>query len=1187
MTDSVQASQTGLALVEQARRRKRWNKTAQQWCQAAYTSRSTLNRFWAGQAIRSDIFMAICAAVGVDWRAVAVSETLLEESFPSSVVARGEYKVTACQDWGDAPAVESFQGRSQELAQLTDWIVSDHCHLVLLLGMGGIGKTLLASKIAHTLVDKFDKVIWRSLRNAPPLAQVVLELIQFLSDRQSKTLPAYLDGQLLELLKYLRQSRCLIILDNVESILASGDRIGRYREGYEDYGQLFQCIGQADHQSCLLLTSREHPQGLFNFDLGSTSPVRSLLLKGLPLEVAQALLNAKDEFSASSTDWHVLIQHYAGNPLALNIISATVRDYFNRDVKQFLTVVQTNPFIFDDIRDLLSQQFERLPALEQSIMYWLGINRVPITLTDLQADSLRSLPMGELVQALNSLQRRSLIEKVDVGYTLQPVVMEYVVSQLIHNITAEIVHQAPNLLRSHAVLKVQARDYIRDAQVSLILQPIVEQVVEQLVSVKQVETHIQQMLQPLQGKSASVTGYVAGNCMNLLRQLNVDLRGYDFSRLTLWQANFQNLNLPEVRLTGSDLSRSQFTEITGNFLSAAFSPDGEALATCDNAYTVRLWEVKTGQLLVLYQGHTHWIRSVVFPPTGNSVLASGGGDGTVRLWQRLTGQCLQILTGHHEEVFSLAFSADGRQLASGSGDRTIKIWDVASKQCQLTLAKHRGRVRAVAFRPQGQLLASGSEDHTIKLWDAATGQCLQTLTGHTGWVRSLAFSADGKYLASASNDGTVRCWEVATGICSSIFTDHQGGVYTVAFNPQDHTLASGGSDHLIKIWDANDGTCVGSVYGHHNQIFALSFSPDGQALACVSLDQTVKLWNWRTNQCLKTWQSHTDWAFPISISCDGNVVVSGNGDHRIKLWDFNTGQLLKTIDGHATPVRAVALNPRQILAVAAAESTVRLWKWQSGYCVQTLVGHEDWVLSAHFNPVGDRLVTGSADYTVRIWQWQTGQCLHCLQGHTDQVVSVAFCGFGKYVISGSADHTVKVWDPETGNCLQTFSGHQTRVYDVAFAPFEEEPLNPIAASGGGDGTVRLWDIKTGDCLKTLIGHESWVFSVAFSPDSRMLVTGSHDQTVRLWDLDKGACLHTLQGHQHQVFSVVFHPKGDRILSGSQDQTIRVWDVETGTCLQTLSDRLYEGMDITDVRGLRAAQRTTLIRLGAVEQSLPP
>ncbi|MEB3356946.1 MAG: hypothetical protein VKK04_09485 [Synechococcales bacterium] len=70
MADSLRASKTGLTLVEQARRAKCWNRTAPVWCDRAFTSRATLNRFWAGQSIRREIFVAICMAVGVDWRRV-------------------------------------------------------------------------------------------------------------------------------------------------------------------------------------------------------------------------------------------------------------------------------------------------------------------------------------------------------------------------------------------------------------------------------------------------------------------------------------------------------------------------------------------------------------------------------------------------------------------------------------------------------------------------------------------------------------------------------------------------------------------------------------------------------------------------------------------------------------------------------------------------------------------------------------------------------------------------------------------------------------------------------------------------------------------------------------------------------------------------------------------------------------
>jgi NB-ARC domain len=149
--------------------------------------------------------------------------------------------------------------------------------------MGGIGKTALAVKLAQQIQDKFEFIIWRSLRNAPTIEEILAELIQVLSGQQETNLPKQLDGRISCLLKYLRTSRCLLILDNAESILQASDslqdnytsRMGCYRKGYEGYGQLLRCIAETWHQSCLLVTSREKPQGLSAFE-GESLPVRFL-----------------------------------------------------------------------------------------------------------------------------------------------------------------------------------------------------------------------------------------------------------------------------------------------------------------------------------------------------------------------------------------------------------------------------------------------------------------------------------------------------------------------------------------------------------------------------------------------------------------------------------------------------------------------------------------------------------------------------------------------------------------------------------------------------------------------------------------------------------------------------------------------------------------------------------------------
>lgn len=178
------------------------------------------------------------------------------------------------QDLRAAIDVSAFYGRIEELAILEQWIVSDRCRLIALLGIGGIGKTALSAKLAEQIKDKFDYAIWRSLRNAPPVKDILTQLIQFLSDEQETDTLQSVDSRISLLIEYLSRHRCLVVLDNFEVILQDGERVGHYREGYEDYGELIRQIGEASHQSCLVINSREKPREVALLE-GETLPIRS------------------------------------------------------------------------------------------------------------------------------------------------------------------------------------------------------------------------------------------------------------------------------------------------------------------------------------------------------------------------------------------------------------------------------------------------------------------------------------------------------------------------------------------------------------------------------------------------------------------------------------------------------------------------------------------------------------------------------------------------------------------------------------------------------------------------------------------------------------------------------------------------------------------------------------------------
>ncbi|MGV2828772.1 WD40 domain-containing protein [Myxosarcina sp. GI1(2024)] len=991
------ASSTGLAKIKQARKERGWNLNDSRWLEsasevlgvlpqegkfAAGISYGTWKRFLSGKyQINARAFQAYCQVLGLDWQGV------IEDDSNFGNVNSND------RDWGEAIDVSVFFGREEELAAIEKYLIEDKCRLVTLLGMGGIGKTALSIKAARFVANKFEFVIWRSLRNAPLLDKILTDLIQFISEQKQIYLPDALEQKISLLLHYLRVSRCLLIFDNVESILQSGQDKSRsslvtnYQTDYQNYGNLFKAIAESKHQSCSLLTSREQPPNFSAYE-GENLPVRTIHIKGLSSNAGQKVLHSKGNFTGLTTAGNTLIEHYGGNPLALKIVSSTIQDFFAGNVTNFIATLQTDVFIFDDIRDLLQEQFKRLTGLERQIMYWLAINREPVSIRELQRDFVTKVSPGELLQSLASLQKRSFIEKYDNFYSLQTVIIEYIIYELIIKITAEISSQEIELLNLVALSKSQSKDYIRESQETQILKPIADKLLELLGTPQQIEKQTREIIQSLHSNINRILkrGYLSGNIINILSQLNLDISNFDFSGLTVWQANLQEKKLHNVNFTGADLSKSVFTETFGNILSATFSPDGTILATCDTDCQIRLWEVATGKLLVICKGHNNWVRSVSFSPDGRTI-ASGSADRTVKFWLVKDGSCIKTCRGHKNEVFSVAFSPDNQSIVSASGDNILRIWDFRTGKCLGTCNGHSNWVRSVAFSPDGQTLASGSSDRTVRIWDWKNNRCIHSLSGHEDLVCGVAFHPDNQTVASGSRDNTVRLSNLSTGKCCQILEGHEDWVYAVAFSPDGTTLASGGADKTARIWNYQTGRCLQTVSGHGDQVWSVAFSPDGKTLATSSTDRQVRL------------------------------------------WDVATGKSWQTLTGHLNRIKSVAFSPQNsnLLASGSTDNTVIIWDTGQGKPLKTLEGHDNWVFAVAISPDGRTIASASHDRTVRLWDLETGECRHICQGHQHLVSSVAFHPNGQIIVSGSQDQTVRLWDVNTGKCLQVLQAD--RLYE--------------------------------------------------------------------------------------------------------------------------------------------------------------
>lgn len=1089
-------------------------------------------------------------------------------------------------DWGDALDVSLFYGRQSELQTLEQWIIRDCCRVVGILGLGGMGKTSLSIKLAQAVQGDFETVIWRTVRNAPSLTTLLADLVPVLSRQQTT------QASLSQFLELLRQSRCLLVLDNLETLL-DAQAAGQFRSGYEDYGELLRLVGETPHRSCLVVTSRERPTEI-SVLAGTEAAVRLWQLEG-SWEVAQAIFIGKN-LGGTITEQQELGHRYSYCPLMLKIVATSIQDLFNGEIAAFM---DTETLFFNGVRRLLDQQFQRLSSHEKIIMYWLAIGRKSLGLDALVEMMLTPLPKRKLLETLEALTTRCLIEKQAQGYTQQPVIMEYVTDILVEQVSAELETGELNLFLSHALLQASSKDYIRTSQGRLILQPIAMNLQAQFPSPTSLNCQMQSILKQIRGATPA-SNYGAGNLLNLMQTLGLDLTGADFSGLTIAQADLQNALLYRVNFRGCTFANVLFAESFNSPYVSALSPDNRYLAMTGPDGLAHMWDVATGQRQLTLAAHQGLALAIAFSPD-SQILATASFDRTLKFWQIPSGVCLEIISTPGP-VWSGCYSVDGARFYLGLEDGRILVWDVNRHEWVEKFMAHGATVASLAIHPQAPVLVSSGYDRCIKLWHLPTQTCLYQLTAHTDNVWNVAFSPDGMVLATAGFDGITRLWDtqglgtishaqnsdpanIPSLSCLHTLSLHRGQLQGLSFSPDGSLVATAGQDGVIRLWQVNTGQPVATLAGHRDLIWSVVFSRDGQSLYSVSNNE-IKFWSVATRQCERTFYGLSVTCRTLAIHPDGTPLITGSSDRQIRLWDLASGNCQRLLSGHIGPIISLTLcGDGSILASIDDDGRLKLWDLETGVCQHTcntgLVGL--YVSSGH-HPDFPWLAISSTAKVIQLWNYQTGSLVRSLEipeslGHPHVV---AMHPHQPLMATGHHTGQLYLWHLTSNQPHQTLNGQASKPWTIAFHPDQ-----PLIASGGDDCTVSVWNYET-TIAQTLVGHTAAVAWVAFSPDGRLLASGAGDNTVRIWDITTGQCLHILTDHQAKVTAIAFSPRPQQnyecpnlLISSSFDETIRLWDADTGTCLNVLRpERPYEGMNLIDTAGLTEAEKLTLQTLGA-------
>lgn len=290
------------------------------------------------------------------------------------------------------------------------------------------------------------------------------------------------------------------------------------------------------------------------------------------------------------------------------------------------------------------------------------------------------------------------------------------------------------------------------------------------------------------------------------------------------------------------------------------------------------------QCIHILAGHKDVVSSCAMSAQG--LVISGSYDRTIKLWNLKTGDLLRTIEAHSDRINAVTLSADGQSFAIACKNGTIKAWKLGKGKVKeiLRLNAHNAAVTCIKFSLNGQLLITGSEDKTVKFWNLETGKLVKTLIGYSAHLTDLALPADGDYFASSALEPWVRIRQIADGkLVRSVKS--LSAISSLAFSPDGLSLAAAGYNRQINFWQVPNYTKLWSA-NHGSSISSLAFSHHHSLIASAGEDKAIKLWHTQTGELLETIKEHDGAVTSLQFLAHPklHVLLSGSEDGTVKVW---------------------------------------------------------------------------------------------------------------------------------------------------------------------------------------------------------------------------------------------------------------------------------------------------------------
>jgi WD40 repeat protein len=1071
-----------------------------------------------------------------------------------------------------------FLPRIDDLERLSELLLADVLRptaitsaerIVALLGMGGVGKSVLAAAFGRSIGSRraFENgVIWLTA-GQEATSLTVLENIKrvgialdddprhYVSEKTAAArLPALLADKI-----------CLIILDDVWSI----DQVQQFRDALGERcrllittrdGELATSLGAQEcrvnvldaHQSVSLLTEWSNQEGK---ELPSSAARIAAECGNLPFALALCGAMIRD-----GTAWSDVLD--ALQTADLTFIDRVLPNYPHRNVLRAIQVsVQALGIIADGAIDrfhelavfpvgqvipeavivrLWSHSAGRTPRASRQLLTTLGRKALVrlegvsperiVSLHDLQHDYLRAVT----VDVLSSLHAKSADafaaarNMIDSSPNENVYVFRYIPY---HLYGAKRVAELRELLLDPA--------WLRDTLETVSVQPLIQHysyladdpTMRSIRDGLQLSSHIlaaypKQLTEQLLARFLS---FESVEIQALLRGLRDAMRGP-------WlQPIKATLEAP-----GGALQSTLSGDRVGD-RALAITRSGD-LVTLSADGVLQSWDLDSPFEPRIRTTSDRHISAIGLFPDGRKIIAAQ--DARLSVWDLHTGDEEYSLGAHEAEISCISVSNNGERAASGDVIGIAKSWDLIHRQevCAWSAYSRGHRVVALAIMPDGERVLTAGWHGWLTIWRLSDGARLQYVGLPEEALEAFALTPDGRAVITSSWDdfGAINIWDTAhTGRRREMRAD-ETRIDAVAVTPDGQLVASGSFDGTIRVWGLAGGNLVREITGTPAAIKRIAAAADGRVVTAELVDK-VRVWNSRVSSPVSA--KHQDSLSFIGLFADGGRVVSASGDGVLMTWDATTGERLNTWIAHQRRVTALVVSPVHQRAVTGGEDgSCRYWDLTNGMLLAEKRSCSSGIQGLALTSDGSHAVAGGVDGSLTLWDLDADEVENTVDAYVEAVVDLAITQDQGRMVTVSGYRHIATWVLRTGAEFRRSSfrgdllglllpnGSLALVHlldrTVAICDLEHDVVERSLGNGRDFGVgvralvsssrrravltsnrgIGLWNLETGEQEGSLGRNNTWSQPLALTLDDRRLLVGTQDGACEVWELSSETCL---------------------------------------------------------------------------------